>query len=47
MYTRTFQGTNRFQPPIRPLERVNARGPPPKEFVGKVKRSLPLPGTGA
>lgn len=28
------------------LQRVNGRGPPPKEFVGKVKRSLHLLGIG-
>lgn len=28
------------------FQRVNGRGPPPKEFVGKVKRSLHLLGIG-
>lgn len=36
---RTFQGTNRLRSPICPQRRVNAHGPPPREFVGKVKRS--------
>ena len=36
---RTFQGTDRFWQRIRSLRGVNARGPPPKEFAGKVKRS--------